>query len=268
MLVSFPLMLLASLAHDETQGLQSDVRVQAEAPQSEIVVRGKEVARRAVLGSRLPRLIEPDPRGFVSQVASETGVAGLTPQSGMDPFAGGTRKVTVKTCKASDSRITLVALCDLALAQKGILDRDFDLARGAIDRVLTDPKSGQADKFFAHRFAFQIATLESDSKDQSDALAGMLASGLLSFEDRILARKTLASMAIARGDDAAAITELERLLAEAPNEAKAQANLSVLYARGGRHDRARPRIKTAVRLTAAAGQPVPKSWSDYLVRRQ
>ncbi len=160
MLMFFPLMLLASLAHAEAQELQSEVRVQAEAPQSEIVVRGKKVAWRAVLGSRLPRVIEPDPRGFVSQVASETGVAGLTPQSGMDPFAGGTRKVTVKTCKGSDSRMTLVALCDLALAQKGILDRDFGLARGAIDRVLTDPKSGQADKFFAHRFAFQIATLE------------------------------------------------------------------------------------------------------------
>lgn len=269
MLTSFPLMLLSSFAQDaSTERAQPGGPSQAGASQSEIIVRGKRVARRAVLGSRLPRVIEPDPRGFVPQVASDTGVAGLTPDSGMDPFAGGTRKVTVKTCKSSDSRMTKVALCALALAQKAIGEGDFGSARGAIDRVLTNPNSGDADKFFAHRFAFEIATLESDSKDQSDALAGMLASGLLSPEDRILARKTIASLAIARGDDAAAISELERLLAEAPNDAKAQANLGVLYARGNRHDQARPRIETAVRLTAAAGQPVPQSWSDYLARRR
>ncbi len=269
MLVSFPLMLLVSFAQDGgIERAQRDGPIQAGASQSEIIVRGKKVARGPVLGSRLPRVIEPDPRGFVPQVASDTGIGGLTPQSGMDPFAGGTRKVNVKTCKSSDSRMTEVALCDLALAQKAIGEGDFGSARGAVDRVLTNPSSADADKFFAHRFAFEIATLESDSKDQSDALAGMLASGLLAPEDQILARKTIASLAIARGDDVAAISELERLLAEAPNDATAQANLGVLYARGDRHDQALPRIETAVRLTAAAGQPVPKSWSDYLARRR
>jgi len=184
----------------------------------------------------------------------------------MDPFAGGTRKVIVKSCKSSDARITIAALCDLALAQKRILEGNLTSARSAIDRVLINPKSAQADKFFAHRFAFQIAVKENDLEGRREALEGMLGSGLLSAQDRASARKTLASMALARGDKTTAISELERLLTETPNDAKAQGNLGALYANARSHDRARPHIEKAVQLTAALGQVVPRSWTDYLSR--
>lgn len=265
MLADLLVLLLASYTEPAKAKVdQPAMSADAVVPEPEITVTGKQAEERTVSGSRVPRKVEPDPRGFVSQIASDTGVAGLVPQSGMDPFAGGTRKITAKNCKSSDSRMTIVALCDLALAQKGILEGDIGSARAAIDRVLSHSKSGAADRFFAHRFSFQIATIENDAQDRSDALKGMLESGLLSQGDRVLARKTLASIAIARGDDPAAISELEQLVAEAPNEANAQANLGALYARAGLHDRARARIKTAVRLTAATGRSVPKSWSDYL----
>ncbi len=96
----------------------------------------------------------------------------------------------------------------------------------------------------------------------------MLETGLLSPADQVLARKTLGSLAIVRGDGAAAISELERVVAEAPNEATAQANLGVLYAQAGLHARARTHIEIAVRLTSAAAKTVPQSWMDYLNARQ
>lgn len=271
-MTSLLLILLAFSAESaEAQARKPDSSVEAAHPETDPIVvtgTGEEEERRAVLGSRVPREIEADPRGSVAQIASDTGVAGLTPGSGMDPFAGGTKKITLKSCKGSDPRMTMVALCDLALAQKRILEGDLGAARGAIDRVLSHPNSAPADKFFAHRFSFQVASIENDPQDRSDALNGMLETGLLSPEGRVQARKTLASMALARGDEATAISHLERLLAEAPNEARAQANLGVLYANAGLHDRARRHVEEAVRLTAATGQSVPKSWTDYLAKRQ
>lgn len=270
MIPLFPVLLALAAAPAETQAASPASSAEAApSPADPIVVTGTPVEkeRRPVLGSRVPREREADPRGFVPQIASDTGFAGLTPGSGMDPFAGGENKVKVKSCKGSDRRMTAVALCVLALAQKRIVEGDLTAARSAIDRVLGNPNSSPADKFFAHRFSFQIASLENDDRDRSDALLGMLETGLLSAEDRVLARKTLASMALARGDQAAAIAQLERLVAEAPGEARAQANLAVLYAKSGLHDRARPHLQEAARLTAASGQSVPKSWIDYLAGR-
>ncbi len=265
MITNLLILLLASYAEPvQANSDRANTGVEPVPAETDIVVTGKKVEKREILGSRVPRKVEPDPRGFVSQIASNTGVAGLTPGSGMDPFTGATRTVTVTNCKASDPRIALAAACDLALAQKLIQAGDLGAARGAIFRALENPKSGPADKFFAHRFSYQIAMIENDSQDRTDALNGMLETGLLSPPDRVLARKTLASLAMARGDGAAAISELERVVAEAPNEATGQANLGVLYAQAGLHARARTHIEIAVRLTSAAAETVPQSWIDYL----
>ena len=255
---------MQGVSTSETANVQAGSPTEAK-PEGEIIVTGTKLKRRVVVGSRLSRPVEPDPRGFVSQIASDTGVAGMTPGSGMDPFAGGTRSISTKSCKGSDARISQAVLCDLAHAQKAIAQGDLDRAGDAIERALSNAQS-PADKFFAHRFAYQLATLQNDAGGRQDALRGMLASGSMSAEDRILAHKTLASYAIQEGDSAEAIEHLELVVLLAPGEVKAQANLGVLYHRAGQHERARERIATAVQLTSATGQKAPAEWLDYLSR--
>lgn len=234
-----------------------------------IVITGQRPKEKAAIatGSRL-RETEPlaDYRGFVSQVATSTGVAGLTPQSGMDPFAGPTVRRTVKLCLSSDKRLSQRAICDLAKAKTAIAANDLALAKQRLHQLLEGTTANGADRFVAHRFLYDIALREADERDQFDALAGMVESGLLSDADRILALKTQAALAMRAGNDGAAIGLLERVVHEAPGERKAQANLGVLYAKAGLHDRARARLAEAVRLSQQANAAVPAEWTAYLQR--
>lgn len=218
-------------------------------------------------GSRL-RKAEPlaDYRGFVSQVASSTGVAGLTPQSGMDPFAGPTVRRTVKLCRSTDKRLSQSAICELAKARTAIAANDLPRAKQRLDHLLGGATANGADRFHAQRFRYEIALREADEQGQFDALAGMVESGLLSDADRILALKTQAALAIKAGKDRAAIWLLERVVREEPGERKAQANLGVLYAKAGLHDRATAHLAEAVRLTQQANAAVPAEWTAYLQR--
>lgn len=237
-------------------------------PTDEIVVTGTRAAgeetQRAPLGSRIGRRKEVDPRGFVSQIASDTGVAGLSPTSGLDPFTGGARKITVKSCKADDARLSLAALCDLAAIQRKIEEGDDAGALVAIHRLGERGDVTPLDRFFAHRFHYQIAQAARDDTGRRDAIEAMLETGAMARPDELAARRTLAAMALARGDDDAAIVELERVTAIAPADVRSHANLGALYARNGMPGKARERMADAVKLTAAAGQPVPDAWRDYL----
>ena len=240
----------------------------ADPPEETITVTGqREEKQRPLTGSRLkpaPPLV--DFRGTVSQIASDTGVAGFTPQSGMDPFAGGTRTVTFKTCKSSDARISRSAMCELAAAQAALSKNLYPAAIAAIDRVLSSPDSTPVDRFYAHRFGYQIASAEGDRLGRVEALRGMLASGLLPPDERLSARKSLVAIALASGDDRQAIAELELLTSEAPSEAQSQANLAALYDRSGFQGKARTRMESAVNIMRARKQDVPGAWLSYLSR--
>ena len=216
-------------------------------------------------GSRL-KPADPliDYRGFVSQIASSTGVAGLTPQSGMDPFAGPTRSRTIRTCRSSDKRLSWNAICELAKAREAITKNDYDGAQARLNKVLASSTSNQADRFFAYRFKYEIALARQQPRQASKALFGMIETDLLLPRDRVLALKTLAQSALGEDDKNAAIAWLERAVKEAPNDVKAQANLGVLYSQTGDHDRARPRIAEAIRLSRQAGLAVPDEWTAYL----
>lgn len=244
------------LAVTASPGKPTDVVVTGTRPREE---------ERTETGSRLKKA-EPlaDFRGFVSQVATSTGVAGMTPQSGMDPFAGPTLNRTVKVCRSSDKRLSRAATCELAKAKVAIEKNDLTAAHLRLDRVLEGSTSNGADRFFAHRFKYEIARRSANSEQQFEALSGMVATGLFSGQDQILALKTLASIAVRAGHYAVATDLLERVVREAPNEAKAHANLGVLYANRGAHDLAKLRLVEAVRLTKQAKLEVPAEWTAYL----
>lgn len=239
-------------------------------PPADIIVTGTRVRvpDKSPLGSRIGRANETDPRGFVPQIRSDTGVAGLGPTSGMDPFAGGTRKITTRSCKSSEARLSLAALCDLAAIQKKMAQGDRAGATGAIYRLVERPDVTAVDRFFAHRFQYQIAETAGDAQGRRDAIGAMLETGAMAPPDALAARRTLVAMALARGDDHAAIAELEQVTRIAPDDARSHANLAALYARAGLHEDARRHMSDAVKLSAAAGQAVPQAWRDYLVARR
>jgi hypothetical protein len=234
---------------------------------SEIVVTGKQAKQEEVVatGSRL-KPAEPlvDYRGFVSQVATSTGVAGLTPQSGMDPFAGPTITRTVRSCRSSDKRLSQAAVCELAKAKAAIAKDDLTSAKQRLRRVLEGQVSNNADRFIAQRFQYELALKEADKEQQFEALSGMVQSNLLPQTDQVRALKTLASLALQDGENAVAISLLERVIRTAPSETKAYANLGALYAGAGAHDLAKARLLEAVRLTKLANLQVPQEWTAYL----
>lgn len=243
---------------------------QVPAQPSDIVITGERAKpeQAVATGSRL-KPAEPlvDYRGFVSSVATSTGVAGLTPQSGMDPSAGPTITRTVRSCRSSDKRLSQAAICELAKAKVAIAKDDLITAKQRLHRVLEGQASNDADRFVAQRFQYEIALKEADKEQQFEALSGMVASNLLPHTDQIRALKTLASLALETGDNAAAIDLLERVVRAAPSEIKAYANLSALYAGAGSQDLAKARLLEAVRLTKQANLQVPQDWTAYLDRQ-
>lgn len=246
---------------------QAPVAAPVPDPADPIVVTGKQRKKPQVkppLGSRIGRPAEPDPRGFVSQIATDSGVAGLVPGSGMDPFSGGTRKVTRKTCKADNPQLSAAALCDLAAIGRKIANGDKAGALAAIHRLCERADVTALDCLAARRFQYAMAQAAGDAGARRDAIEAMLETRALPAADQAAARRALVTMAVARGDDREAMAQLERITRDAPGDVSSQANLGALYARHGMHDRARARIADAVRFAAAAGRPVPQAWRDYL----
>lgn len=237
------------------------------APPEEVIVEGAVRKKRAPLGSRVARPVESDHRGFVSQIASDTGVAGLTPGSGMDPFAGPTRKLEIRSCKAGEGR-TGTSACSLAKAKTAL-----DAGRTAdalpwTDKVIADPSATGADRHDAWLLNYQAATIAKDAEGRRDALRGLLTTGLLTRDQHVGALQALAVLALGAGDRDEAVRRYAELVRAAPDNARARGNLGVLYAQTGVHDLARTHLGEAVRLTAASGQPVPQAWRDYLASQR
>ena len=233
-------------------------------PPDEIVVTGTREAEEKTqpLGSRIAREKQAD--GFVSQIRSETGVAGFTPGSGMDPFAGGTRKLLVKSCKSEGANLSRPAACALAAVQRSMAERDFAAARAGLDRFFAVAQLTDEDRYVASRFAFSLAEAEGDPRDRQRALEIMLSTATMPEAERAPALRTLAALALKLGDDEAAIAALNLVTVLEPFDPRSQANLAALYERKGRSKEARERMATAVALVQRSGAAVPKAWSDYL----
>lgn len=232
----------------------------AEEPPSTVTVTGTRERREATLGSRIGRARKDFGNG---QIATATGVAGLTPRSGMDPFAGPTKAIEVKECRG-DKPLTREALCALADAQNLIVKGDLDQARAVLFRIEDSPASGPPERLAAAQFIYRIAELKGDSALREEALEQMLDSAAMSGTDRLAALRTLVSLALKRQDQSAAIARLRRLLAEAPGDARSLANLAALHAGRGEHQHARPLMHAAVAASRASGETPPVGWTDYL----
>lgn len=220
-----------------------------------------------VVGSHIPRRLGEDPGTTGGQIATNTGVAGLVPQSGMDPFAGGTRRIKKRSCRADVEGLSTFAMCGLARAQEALAKSDTLGADAELTGLFADKGLTATDRFFAHRLAWQMADNAGDGAARTAALEGMMETGLMRPEDERLALKSLAAAALADGDRPAAIARLEALVALAPDEALAHGNLATLYSQAGRTEEARTQMADAVRLLAAAERLVPPGWAEYAAPR-
>ena len=155
-----------------------------------------------VVGSRIPRRLGEDPGATGGQIATRTGVAGLVPQSGMDPFAGGTRRIIKRSCRADVDGLSQFAMCGLARAQEALAKEDAAGARAEVQALLADPGLTATERFFVQRLAWQLADSARDRTARTAALAGMVDTRLMRPEDERLALKSLASAALASGDPA------------------------------------------------------------------
>lgn len=213
-----------------------------------------------VVGSRLARKLGDGPGATGGQIATSTGVAGLVPQSGMDPFAGGTRRITKRSCRADVPGLSQFATCALARANEAVAKGNAGAAQGEVDRLLADGGATSTDRFFAWRLAWQLADAAGDAPGRTLALAGLYDTGLMQPADARPALKSRAGAAMAAGNSTLARERLTTLLALAPDESVARGNLAVLTQQAGEGAEATRLMARAVAELDAAGRPVPDGW--------
>ena len=237
-----------------------DPREPVEEPYSE--------TERVPLGSRIPR--RRDRRPF-NTIASETGLPGLIPGPGINYDAtggsGGTalrvRNRQVRECVADDERVSEATACILYRVRQHIERREFAEAAAKIDELLARRTLPGIERYYAASYSYRLAQAADDDARRESALATMLASERMPAADRPGAIRMLALLAARRGDEAAAITRLEQLVALAPEEPRNHADLAWILARAGRDGDALPRMQTAVRLAREAGAEVPQTWLQF-----
>ncbi len=161
----------------------------AEAPYSE--------TERVLLGSRIPRRAS---ERLFQTIASESGVAGMVPGSGMDGTGGSshltaTRRTT--NCVAEDREVRGEIACILFRAQRATEVGAFDDARAALAPLLRRASMNGAERFHAGRLAFTLAQAEEDEALQAQALRLLLASGRLPEADHMRAERRLSALTAA-----------------------------------------------------------------------
>ena len=225
-----------------------------------VVITGERNPATVILGSRIARRLGEDPGANGAQIASNTGMAGLVPTSGMDPFAGGTRRITKRSCRADVPGLSTFATCALARANEAAAKGDGAAASAEVERLLADEGLTPTDRFFAWRVAWQLAHAAQDGEGRNRALSGLYDTALMRPADAVPALKSLAAAAMATGDRATARARFTQLLALAPDEAVARGNLAVLTRQDGEVDEARAMMARAVADMDAAGRGVPDGW--------
>lgn len=257
----------------------------SEAPsrdQQPIIVRGtKDKERKAeepysttprqVTGSRIKRV--PLGRRVFTTVATDTGVAGLltAKDNNMDGTGGMvplTRKKLVKECKADHTEVSELIACALSDVAKAMEAGQYQLASDKLATLKGNATLNSSERYYVAVFSYRLAEAQQDTAARETALKAMLASGTMPEQDQLSARKILISLALTRGDDRAATTMLEQLVAAGPADARSHANLAALYERSGLPDKARTQMAEAVEAIKQTGGQPPSEWINYLQRER
>ncbi|MBX3561551.1 MAG: tetratricopeptide repeat protein [Sphingomonas sp.] len=241
---------------------QADVPPVEEPGEDAITVTGArdEPVRTDATGSRILR--NDEGIGFLN-VATRTGVAGLVPGSGMDPFAGGTRVIREISCRADDPRMSPDAACRLHAVQQLLAAGAHDEARSALDRFLASEDVADEERYIAAGLWYRLGELTGDPLDREDALLAMLRTAAMPGEERVAALRTLAALALRRDRRLDAAGYFEQVLPLARDDARSRANLAGIYAELGRAEEAAGLVAEAIAIVRARGEPVPDEWLAF-----
>lgn len=231
---------------------------QPAAPDEEIVVRGAPEAV-APTGSRVPRAEAPV--GY-SSVSTGTGVGGLTPGSGMDPFAGPMRNVTETSCISDDPSLSADSACRLAPIQRLVAGRAWGEARR--DRSASCRRHGDRPGALS-RSAFSLPDRRRDRHHalREQALDRMLETAAMPQAERPPALRTLVAFSLQRGDRVEAARRLEQLVALDGEDSRSRGNLAALYSEAGRPADALALLREAIAIAGRRGEPVPPEWLSF-----
>ncbi|HEY0011710.1 MAG TPA: hypothetical protein VGB79_02535 [Allosphingosinicella sp.] len=256
----------AVFAAPAAQAQSSDVPAPGSAAADEIIdVLGTRPDRPDVpppLGSRIAR----EPTVTFGTIASSN-VAGFTPDSGMDPFAGGTRMVSETICRSDNPRLSAGAACRLLPVQRLMAARDLEGARAALDRFASDPTATDEEKYVAAALQYQIAAAAGEPGDREDALRAMLATEAMPAETRAPALRTLVSLALLRGDRSGSAGLLAALLALVPEDTRSLVNLAALRAEAGESTEAAALVGRAIEIARRRGEAIPAEWLSFASTR-
>jgi len=257
---SLPLIALgcasASLAQDATNP-------EEQARSTPIIVEGQreEAERGAVLGSRIAR----EPRFTDLNVATSTGISGLTPGAGLEPFNGAnpTRKRITSTCVSDNEAVGERASC-LLLQARSLVDEGDVAGASDIYRVLvSSDEFGTTERLAGGTEFYNLADGLGDAGLREEALIRLVDSGALPPERQAGARRTLVAMALARGDKESAVARLEAHAAIGTPDAQSVANLAIL-SRELALPRTQETMARAIALRESEGGDVPQSWREFV----
>ena len=232
-----------------------------EASQTPIIVEGTrdEPARRSQTGTRIPG----EPMFKDLTVATSTGVAGLTPGSGMTPYGDRVIKRITKTCVSDTKGVGERASCLLLKADTARSQNDISAAIDIYRYLVSSNEFGAAERLAGGTELYNLAQSTGGEALREEALIRLVDSEVLSEAQKAGARRTLVDIALKRDDKPLALKRLEQLVADENADPQSLANLAILRNEQGVLG-ASTMMGRAIAVTEAAGGEVPQSWHDFV----
>ena len=251
------------LAQDQTGSDSQSRDPQEDAAQTPIIVEGNtnnpEV--RAQTGSRIPG--EPLYRDI--NVATSTGIAGLTPGSGISPFHGANpvNKRITSTCVSDNDAVGERASCLLIQGREAVAEDDIVAATDIYRFLVSSDEFGREERLAGGTELYNLAGSIGDATLREEALIRLLESDALEESQRRPAMRTLIDMAIARDDKPLAIARLRHFASTGEVLPEIYANLAILSRDVGEPG-ARDYMERAVAQQRALNRPVEQGWLDFV----
>ncbi|WP_156318295.1 tetratricopeptide repeat protein [Porphyrobacter sp. AAP60] len=231
------------------------------AARTPIIVEGRrdDPPPRAQTGSRIPS----QPLFKDLSVSTSTGVAGLTPGSGMTPDGDRVHKRTTRSCSSSSKDVGKQASCLLLQAQAARLQNEIPEATDIYRFLVSSEQFNPAERLAGGTELHNLAKSTGNETLREEALIRLLDSKVLDEVQQASARRTLVDLALQRGDKPLAVERLEQHVADEDADAQSVANLAILRRESGASG-ATALMRRAIDSITAIGGDVPQGWLDFV----
>lgn len=248
----------AVVEHDAAQDHNADP--EEAASQVPIIVEGDRAdpPAKAKTGSRIPTKQKPKEYSFMAS----TELRGFTPGSGMTPFSDRTIKWSEKKCVSGRDDIGKRASCLLLAAQNAWAENDPVGAADIYRFLASSDQFSPAERLVGGTELHNLASSLGDAIMREEALLRLLDAGVLSDAQQAGARRTLADLALKRGDRMLAIKRLEQYVASTDPDPQSLANLAI-HLRAEGLSGAAETMRRAIAAYRALDLEVPQGWHDF-----